>query len=122
MIESISGSADAATLIALLRMWAVVLVANLAGTFIFAAISAQHGVFYIAEKDKDEVDLQLKLLASYAYTERKHVRKQRDAGEARCGCGRRSPRRPSRDDCSWSSPGHSPPARLRRRRRHGDCG
>src|SRR3712207_4803216 len=31
-------------------------------------VNAQHGVFYIAEKDADEGDTVLKLLASYAYT------------------------------------------------------
>src|SRR4029077_18174951 len=48
-------------------------------------VDAQHGVFYIAEKDKDvereEAEVVLKLLASYAYTERKSVSNKFKLGE-----------------------------------------
>jgi formate-nitrite transporter family protein len=36
---------DLPSLLGTLRVWTIVLVANIVGTFIFAAISAQHGVF-----------------------------------------------------------------------------
>ena len=46
-------------------------------------VSAQHGVFYLADKEKDEVVL--KLLASYAYKERKHVSSKFKLGEGLVG-------------------------------------
>src|SRR5881398_1031726 len=52
-------------------------------------VSAQHGVFYIAERDKEtekeEGDVVLKLLASYAYTERKNVSNRFKLGEGLIG-------------------------------------
>ncbi|HEX2572713.1 MAG TPA: response regulator, partial [Polyangia bacterium] len=54
-------------------------------------VNAQHGVFYIAEKEKEkeegkEVDeVVLKLLASYAYTERKQISNRFRLGEGLVG-------------------------------------
>jgi len=56
-------------------------------------VSAQHGVFYLAEKegekekDKDYVggDMTLKLLSSYAYKERKHLSNKFSVGEGLIG-------------------------------------
>jgi signal transduction histidine kinase/DNA-binding response OmpR family regulator/HAMP domain-containing protein len=47
-------------------------------------VSAQHGVFYIAETDA-EGDVVLKLLASYAYTQRKSVANRFKLGEGLVG-------------------------------------
>src|SRR6185295_13973232 len=49
-------------------------------------VSAQHGVFYIAERDDDdENETVMKLLASYAYKERKHVSNRFRLGEGLVG-------------------------------------
>jgi signal transduction histidine kinase/CheY-like chemotaxis protein/HAMP domain-containing protein len=50
-------------------------------------VGAQHGVFYIAERDDDgdENDVVMKLLASYAYQERKHVSNRFRLGEGLVG-------------------------------------
>jgi signal transduction histidine kinase/DNA-binding response OmpR family regulator/HAMP domain-containing protein len=52
-------------------------------------VNAQHGVFYIAEKEKGEKDqdgeVVLKLLASYAYTERKYVAHRFKLGDGLIG-------------------------------------
>jgi HAMP domain-containing protein/CheY-like chemotaxis protein/signal transduction histidine kinase len=56
-------------------------------------VSAQHGVFYLAEKDGDKEkdtdqaggDMTLKLLSSYAYKERKHLSSKFAVGEGLVG-------------------------------------
>jgi HAMP domain-containing protein/CheY-like chemotaxis protein/GAF domain-containing protein len=54
-------------------------------------VSAQHGVFYLAEKDSDKEtdhagsDMTLKLLSSYAYKERKHLSNKFAVGEGLIG-------------------------------------
>src|SRR5205823_12418559 len=52
-------------------------------------VNAQHGVFYISEKDREgeaaEPDTILKLLASYAYNERKNVSSRYKLGESLVG-------------------------------------
>src|SRR6185295_2921978 len=46
-------------------------------------VSAQHGVFYTMDMNKEEA--QLKLLASYAYKERKHIDNKFRMGEGLVG-------------------------------------
>ncbi len=54
-------------------------------------VSAQHGVFYLAEKESDKEadhaggDMTLKLLSSYAYKERKHLSNKFAVGEGLIG-------------------------------------
>src|SRR4029079_13328636 len=47
-------------------------------------VSAQHGVFYIAQKEKDGAEV-LQLLASYAYKERKQLSSKFKLGEGLVG-------------------------------------
>ena len=48
-------------------------------------VSAQHGVFYISEKEPDAKESSLKLLASYAYRQRDHVPTRFGLGEGLVG-------------------------------------